>query len=71
MVLGNVEETVTTVEVDEETLEEIVRVRLSLPPSIFTNEHNTLPTQQTGKRNVPMLFVRGDGVILVSPPLRT
>eukprot|EP00938_MAST-03A_sp_MAST-3A-sp1_P002745 g2745.t1 len=50
MVLGNVEETVTTVEVDEETLEEIVR---------------------TGKRNVPMLFVRGDGVILVSPPLRT
>ena len=26
MVLGNVEETVTTVEVDEETMEEIVRV---------------------------------------------
>ena len=31
MVLGNVEETVTTVEVDEETLEEIVRVRLFRP----------------------------------------
>lgn len=23
------------------------------------------------KRNIPMLFVRGDGVILVSPPMRT
>ena len=31
MVLGNVEETVTTVEVDEETLEEIVRVRRFRP----------------------------------------
>ena len=26
---------------------------------------------QTTKRNIPMLFVRGDGVILVSPPMRT
>ena len=25
---------------------------------------------QTNKRAVPFLFVRGDGVILVSPPLR-
>lgn len=25
---------------------------------------------QTTKRTVPMLFVRGDGVILVSPPIR-
>jgi U6 snRNA-associated Sm-like protein LSm3 len=25
----------------------------------------------TSSRKVPMLFVRGDGVILVSPPLRT
>ena len=23
------------------------------------------------KRNIPMLFIRGDGVILVSPPMRT
>lgn len=23
------------------------------------------------KRTIPMLFVRGDGVILISPPLRT
>ena len=49
MVLGDVEETVTTIEIDEETYEEIYK--------------------QT-KRNIPMLFVRGDGVILVSPPLR-
>nr|CAG4650809.1 EOG090X02MG [Simocephalus serrulatus]SVE94125.1 EOG090X02MG [Simocephalus serrulatus] len=49
MVLGEVEETVTTVEIDEETYEEVYR---------------------TTKRNIPMLFVRGDGVILVSPPIR-
>jgi len=29
-----------------------------------------LVCQQTTKRSIPMLFVRGDGVILVSPPLR-
>ncbi|KAG6408278.1 hypothetical protein SASPL_131283 [Salvia splendens] len=50
MILGDVEEIVTTVEIDDETYEEIVR---------------------TTKRTVPFLFVRGDGVILVSPPLRT
>merc|ERR1711941_258383 len=47
---GDVEETVTTVEMDEETDEEIIKRR---------------------KRTVEMLFVRGDGVILVSPPVRT
>lgn len=47
MVLGEAEETVTTVEIDEETYEEVYR---------------------TTKRSIPMLFVRGDGVILVSPP---
>ena len=26
---------------------------------------------RTQKRKIPMLFVRGDGVILISPPLRT
>ncbi|CAJ0937188.1 unnamed protein product, partial [Mesorhabditis belari] len=50
MILSNVEETVTTVEVDEESFEEIYR--------------------QT-KRTLPMLFVRGDAVILVSPPMKT
>lgn len=49
MVLGDVEEVITTIEVDEETYEEIVKTR---------------------KRSMPYLFVRGDGVILVSPPLR-
>lgn len=49
MVLGDVEESVTTVEIDEETYEEVFK---------------------TSKRTVAMLFVRGDGVILVSPPVR-
>jgi U6 snRNA-associated Sm-like protein LSm3 len=50
LVLGDVEESVTTREIDEETEEELVR---------------------TSKRSIEMLFVRGDAVILVSPPLRT
>ncbi|KAG9307744.1 hypothetical protein G9A89_023309 [Geosiphon pyriformis] len=50
MILGDVEETITIVEINEETEEEIIR---------------------TVKRNSEMLFVRGDGVILVSPPSRT
>ncbi|XP_003743325.1 U6 snRNA-associated Sm-like protein LSm3 [Galendromus occidentalis] len=49
MVLGDVEETVTSVEIDEETFEEVYK---------------------TSRRSIPMLFVRGDGVILVSPPSR-
>jgi len=49
MVLGEVEETMTSVEVDEETYEEIIK---------------------TSKRKIEMLFVRGDGVILVAPPIR-
>ena len=50
MVLGEVEETVTTVKMDEETYEEIIKM---------------------SKRQIDMLFVRGDGVILIAPPLRT
>jgi U6 snRNA-associated Sm-like protein LSm3 len=50
MILGDVEETVTTTEVDEETEEEIVK-------------------KQT--RKVGMLFVRGDIVVLVSPPSKS
>mmetsp|Transcript_36273 Transcript_36273/g.43808 ORF Transcript_36273/g.43808 Transcript_36273/m.43808 type:complete len:100 (-) Transcript_36273:508-807(-) len=50
MILGDVEETVTTVEIDDETYEEIIK---------------------TSKRAVQYLFVRGDVVILVSPPLRS
>ncbi|ORX57656.1 Sm-like ribonucleo protein [Hesseltinella vesiculosa] len=49
MVLGNVEETITIVDVDEESLQQVIR---------------------TVQRTFEMLFVRGDGVILVSPPSR-
>ncbi|KAJ1921107.1 Sm-like protein lsm3b [Tieghemiomyces parasiticus] len=49
MVLGDVEENVTTVELNAESQEEVVR---------------------TTTRKIDMLFVRGDGVILVSPPAR-
>lgn len=50
MVLGEVEETVTSREIDEETEEEMIK---------------------SSKRNIDMLFVRGDMVILVSPPAKT
>merc|ERR1712146_111458 len=50
MILGDVEETVTSTEVDEETDEEIVK---------------------TTKRSIGMLFVRGDCVQLIAPPVRT
>eukprot|EP00884_Botryococcus_braunii_P004600 jgi/Botrbrau1/14140/Bobra.182_3s0081.1 len=49
MILGEVEEVVTTVDIDDETYEEIIK---------------------TNSRKIAFLFVRGDGVILVSPPLR-
>uniref|UniRef100_T2MF26 U6 snRNA-associated Sm-like protein LSm3 n=1 Tax=Hydra vulgaris TaxID=6087 RepID=T2MF26_HYDVU len=49
MVLGDVEEIITTVDVDEETMEEIFK---------------------QSKRNMSMLFVRGEGVVLISPSLR-
>lgn len=47
--IGDVEETLTTVEVDEDTYEEVVR---------------------TTTRNIPMLFVRGDAVLVLCPPVR-
>jgi U6 snRNA-associated Sm-like protein LSm3 len=50
MILGDVEETLTSTELDSETDEEIVK---------------------KATRKVGMLFVRGDIVVLVSPPLRT
>lgn len=92
MVLGEVEETVTTMEVDEETFEEMIKVthpsRVPLSTTyctpIFSGRLITVaapcpshgapatpPCLQQEKRAIEMLFVRGDGVILVSPPLRT
>ncbi|VDO03867.1 unnamed protein product [Rodentolepis nana] len=47
LILGNVEETITTLELVEETFEEIYK---------------------TSKRKIPLLFVRGDGIVLISPP---
>lgn len=49
MVLSEVEETVHSTEIVEETLEEVTK---------------------TTKRSVPLLYVRGDGVIVVSTPPR-
>ena len=90
MILGQVEETVTTAEIDDETYEEIVKVRLchchyrvdllvhtvqfsnacaALGAIVHCPTDNCMPLQ-TNKRQIPFLFVRGDGVILVSPPLR-
>ena len=72
MVLGDVEETVTTVEIDDETYEETIRVRLrpSAPRALLVFPHAP-SLRQASKRVVPFLYVRGDGVILVSPPIRT
>lgn len=67
MVLGDVEETVTTVDVDDETYEEIVRVRRKRA-RLLCSAH---APAQTTKRTVAFLYVRGDGVILVSPPIRS
>merc|ERR1712076_189065 len=50
LIMSDIEEVITTVEVDEETYEEIYR---------------------TSKRNIPLMFVRGDGVILVAPPSKS
>jgi U6 snRNA-associated Sm-like protein LSm3 len=35
MILGNVEETITTVEVDEETFEEIIKINKRMVPYLF------------------------------------
>ncbi|KAH9757554.1 U6 snRNA-associated Sm-like protein LSm3 [Citrus sinensis] len=85
MILGDVEEVVTTVEIDDETYEEIVRRSYGVKLEIVSVFFNTCCVSDcwklmkvrafsivwTTRRTVPFLFVRGDGVILVSPPLRT
>ena len=107
MILGEVEETITTIEIDDETYEEIIKVNSLLHMAIncLLMYLHTIPNPhircvsphmclsgkprcyhalsllcipwsehgfalQTNKRVVPFLFVRGDGVILISPPLR-
>ncbi|KAF7291053.1 U6 snRNA-associated Sm-like protein LSm3 [Mycena chlorophos] len=62
LIMSDVEETIMIV--DEATAAVNVRDR---GPSACTRLINV----QVAKRKVEMLFVRGDGVILVSPPSRT
>ena len=77
MILGDVEETVTSVEIDDETYEEIIKVRSPrVAPCVRCARFAWLgrlrvAPRQTTKRQVPLLYVRGDGVILVAPPLRS
>jgi small nuclear ribonucleoprotein (snRNP)-like protein len=96
MILGEVEETITTVEYDEDTYEEHVKVRatpwqlvgpvrahccsraedsgeraLVAVCRVVRVSDNWCAWEQMTKRPIEMLYVRGDGVILVSPPLRT
>ena len=61
MILCDVEESHTILELDEETLEEIVKVCRYLEP---------YPHPQPVKRKIDALFLRGDGVILIAPPVR-
>mmetsp|Transcript_7099 Transcript_7099/g.10850 ORF Transcript_7099/g.10850 Transcript_7099/m.10850 type:complete len:90 (-) Transcript_7099:90-359(-) len=49
LVLGDVEETLTNTQMDEETGEELIK---------------------KSTRTIGMLFVRGDIIVLISPPLR-
>jgi U6 snRNA-associated Sm-like protein LSm3 len=76
MVLGDVEETLTVHEVDPDTAEAIVKVRVHAegrpaPPLARRAAPAPSLAPQTTKRRFDMLFVRGDGVVLVSPPPRT
>lgn len=77
MILGDVEETITTIEIDDETYEEIIKVpamscRYCFRAAALELMHyKQCQRPQTNKRQMPFLFVRGDGVILVSPPLRS
>ncbi|KAI0985061.1 hypothetical protein GJ496_001261 [Pomphorhynchus laevis] len=50
MILSDVEETITTLIVDEESFEE---------------------SYKKTKRDIQMLFIRGDGIILISPQTRS
>ncbi|DBA85488.1 TPA: Sm-like protein lsm3a [Trebouxia sp. C0005] len=75
MILGDVEETITSIEIDDETYEEIVKagffVHMQCCGNLMQHPSQCQVVLQTNKRMVPYLFVRGDGVILVSPPLRS
>ena len=79
MVLSDVEETVTIVEIDDENEDEVVRVFSSLgfggwvmflSMSISFNDPILIQStliMKTVKKHSKMLFVRGDSVIMLSP----
>ncbi|WOL12296.1 U6 snRNA-associated Sm-like protein, expressed [Canna indica] len=64
MILGDVEEIITTTEIDDETYEEIVRV--CYPCS---QQHPFL--NDVNRRSIPLLFIRGEVVELVTLSLRS
>ena len=69
MILGDVEETITTVEIDDETYEEIIKVRVT-PSGI---EPSTAEHPRRGSRPVPLtrgtrFFSPNDGCVCVSSP---
>lgn len=71
MVLSDVEETIYLVDSDEQTGQDVVRVRPSFSSQPCPSHGPSLTqttASQTVKRNSDMLFVRGDGVVLVRPP---
>jgi hypothetical protein len=45
--------------------------RLSRNVVLNTNTTNNYKQVSTTQRNMELVFVRGDGVIIVSPPIRT
>jgi hypothetical protein len=65
MVLGNVTESVTCVAVDEETEEGTFKVNNRLV--CLMEWRLIVEMRKTVENKFDMLFVRGDGVILVSP----
>jgi small nuclear ribonucleoprotein (snRNP)-like protein len=69
LILSDVEETITLVDVADDGTPQGVRV--SFPfyeyPLTSTHAYQRDVTRQTAARNMEMLFVRGDAVIMVSP----
>jgi U6 snRNA-associated Sm-like protein LSm3 len=70
MVLSEVEETIYVVDTDEATAESVVRVSKPYTCPMILHWLGLLTyawtaALQTVKRNCDMLFVRGDGVVLV------
>lgn len=74
MVLSEVEEQISILELDEATNQEKIKVGsgvFAVHTSIRCLMLMLPSNLQTIKKQYEMLFVRGDGVVLVSPPSRT